>query len=47
VNVGVGCRFAGRCPRVMDRCHVETPELIPVRDEQSGIERRVACHLYD
>ncbi|MDZ7827758.1 MAG: ABC transporter ATP-binding protein [Gammaproteobacteria bacterium] len=47
INVGVGCRFAGRCPRVMDRCHVETPELIPVRDDTSGVERQVACHLYD
>jgi len=43
VNVGAGCRFAGRCPKVMDVCRSVTPELIPLKDDAS---RRVACHLY-
>ena len=42
VNIAPGCRFAGRCPRVMDICRGVTPELIPLRDAN----RRVACHLY-
>lgn len=42
VNVQPGCRFADRCPRVMDRCRSETPQLI----NTSG-DRRVACHLFD
>lgn len=42
VNVPAGCRFANRCPKVMDVCRVETPQLIPLKD----IERQVACHLY-
>ncbi|MBR7832651.1 ABC transporter ATP-binding protein [Actinospica durhamensis] len=25
-----GCRFHPRCPKVMDRCHTEAPELYPV-----------------
>ena len=43
VNVPAGCRFANRCPKVMDRCRIETPELILLKD----IDRQVACHLYD
>ena len=46
VNVGAGCRFAGRCPEVMARCREVTPELIPVKDLTSGATRQVACHLY-
>ena len=42
VNVPPGCRFAGRCPKVMDMCREVTPELIPLRDTS----RHVACHLY-
>lgn len=42
VNVPPGCRFAGRCPKVMDVCREVTPELIPLRDA----DRQVACHLY-
>ncbi len=36
-----GCRFAGRCPFVIDRCRREEPELraIPGRPEQEA-----ACH---
>ena len=44
VNIGPGCRFAKRCPRVMDVCRAVTPQLRAV----SGMaERRVACHLYE
>ncbi len=42
INVGPGCRFADRCPRVMDRCRHETPVLIPVSKD-----RDVACFLYE
>ncbi len=42
VNVPAGCRFANRCPRVMDVCRNTTPELIPLKD----LDRMVACHLY-
>ncbi len=40
VNPKPGCRFAGRCPIVTDRCRSETPQL---REVQPG--RMVACHL--
>ncbi len=43
VNVGEGCRFASRCPKVMDACRETTPELIPLTD---AANRQVACHLY-
>lgn len=42
INIGAGCRFADRCPRVMDRCRAETPMDIIVSDNHS-----VACHLFD
>lgn len=41
VNVPCGCRFANRCPKVLDVCREKTPELIALRDE----DRLVACHL--
>ena len=44
VNVPAGCRFANRCPKVMDHCRSITPELIPVVED--GQQRKVACHLY-
>lgn len=44
VDIGAGCRFAGRCPHTMDRCRVETPALLPLVDQP---ERQVACHLYN
>lgn len=44
INIGAGCRFATRCPEVMDICRTVTPELRPVAD--AGDERHVACHLY-
>ena len=46
VNVGAGCRFAARCPKVMEVCRGVTPEPVEVRDETSGLARQVACHLY-
>lgn len=42
INVQAGCRFADRCPKVMDRCRHETPYDIIVSDNH-----RVACHLFD
>lgn len=45
VNIRAGCRFATRCPEVMDVCRTVTPELRPVTD--GAHERRVACHLYE
>ena len=42
VNVPEGCRFASRCPKVMDVCRDTTPELIALTD----VDRQVACHLY-
>ena len=47
INIPPGCRFAGRCPKVMDVCREQAPELIPLRDE-AGTDsiRQVACHLY-
>ena len=41
VNIQAGCRFADRCPKVLDLCRRETPELIRI-DEA----REVACHLF-
>ncbi len=43
VNIGAGCRFASRCPKVMEVCRRVTPRLEPLAD---GGARRVACHLY-
>lgn len=42
VNVPEGCRFASRCPKVMDVCRQTTPRLLPLKD----LDRQVACHLY-
>ena len=44
VNVKPGCRFADRCPKVMDVCLSQTPELGEVEDSTGT--RLVACHLY-
>ena len=41
MNIKSGCHFANRCPKVMKRCQVETPELI-----QLSKNRQVACHLF-
>jgi peptide/nickel transport system ATP-binding protein len=37
-----GCRFASRCPFVMDRCKVKQPDLF-----QTDPSRAAACYLYD
>lgn len=42
INIKAGCRFADRCPKVMDRCRHETPSEVAV-----GRDRIVACHLFD
>ncbi len=41
VNMPSGCAFHNRCPKCMDICKTERPELITV---EGG--RQVACHLY-
>ena len=38
-----GCRFADRCPKVMDGCDDSVPTLHAV----NGSEHNVACHLYN
>ena len=40
----VGCRFADRCPFVMDRCRTEDPALEQVDDREHHLVR---CFLYD
>lgn len=41
VRPPAGCRFASRCPFVIDRCRVEDPAL---REVAGRPGRRVACH---
>ena len=41
INPVPGCKFAPRCPLVIDLCRRETPELLRVGSGQ----RRAACHL--
>jgi oligopeptide/dipeptide ABC transporter ATP-binding protein len=45
INVHAGCRFAARCPKVMEVCRSVTPELRVV--ENGGAKREVACHLFE
>ena len=45
VNIGPGCRFADRCPKVMDVCRRVTPQLAAIADATAK-DRSVACHLY-
>ncbi len=45
INIGAGCRFAARCPKVMDVCRTVTPQLRRLDDGAGG--RQVACHLFD
>ena len=40
VNVGAGCRFAGRCPKAEGRCSEVTPLLKGI-----GTKTAAACHL--
>jgi oligopeptide/dipeptide ABC transporter ATP-binding protein len=42
VNLPSGCRFAGRCDRVIERCHQQRPVLQLVNQDQWA-----ACHLVD
>jgi oligopeptide/dipeptide ABC transporter ATP-binding protein len=42
VDVGPGCRFAGRCPYVMPLCRERDPASLAV-----GPEQVAACHLHD
>jgi peptide/nickel transport system ATP-binding protein len=41
-NLPPGCRFAGRCPYVMDICRVEEPGLLRL-----SATRTARCWLYD
>ena len=41
VNPPSGCRFSPRCPKAMDICHEQEPELIKHKNGQ-----QVACWLY-
>lgn len=41
MNPPAGCRFQGRCPRVMDICRHQKPPLAPVEPDHT-----VACFLY-
>ncbi|GIX06010.1 MAG: ABC transporter ATP-binding protein [Candidatus Poribacteria bacterium] len=36
-----GCRFAGRCPAAMERCHLEEPPLLSLEENH-----RAACWLH-
>ena len=38
-----GCRFADRCPKVMDGCD----HIVPTLHTVNGSEHNVACHLYN
>ncbi len=38
-----GCRFAERCPKVMDGCE----NIVPTLQRVNGNEHNVACHLYN
>jgi oligopeptide/dipeptide ABC transporter ATP-binding protein len=44
VDLPPGCRFAGRCPKVMDVCRTVRPQLLPLEDVTPA--HQVACHLY-
>jgi oligopeptide/dipeptide ABC transporter ATP-binding protein len=39
-----GCRFHTRCRKCTERCGIEAPELLPLKDDPSHF---VACHLAD
>ena len=38
-----GCRFADRCPKVMDGCDT----IVPTLHALNGSEHNIACHLYN
>jgi oligopeptide/dipeptide ABC transporter ATP-binding protein len=41
INIPPGCRFAGRCPEVMEHCYTVTPKTV-MTNEKHG----VVCHLF-
>ncbi|MEM7533801.1 MAG: ABC transporter ATP-binding protein [Chloroflexota bacterium] len=41
-KIGEGCKFAPRCPQVMDKCHAARPPLFLVENKHAA-----ACYLYD
>jgi peptide/nickel transport system ATP-binding protein len=43
-NPPTGCYFHPRCSYVQDKCKVDEPALVPVRDDTSGL-RLAACHF--
>jgi peptide/nickel transport system ATP-binding protein len=42
INPGPGCRFAPRCPLVMEKCLVSTPQMVQLSSTQ-----RVACYAVE
>lgn len=42
INLPTGCRFAGRCPVAIEKCHSVAPEL---KDQGDG--HMASCHLLD
>lgn len=40
-----GCKFAPRCPHVMDICRAEEPELLPVAEQGNEESRKSRCWL--
>ena len=41
-KVGTGCKFASRCPHVMDKCRQTVPPLYQLGDKQVA-----SCFLYE
>ena len=41
-GVTTGCKFADRCPQVMEKCHDEHPSAFQIDDD-----RVASCYLYD
>ncbi len=41
-GVTTGCKFADRCPQVMEKCHDEHPAAFQINDD-----RVASCYLYD
>jgi peptide/nickel transport system ATP-binding protein len=46
-NLPPGCRFAPRCPKVMDQCRQTEPELLQVGEPGATGPSNVACLLHD
>ena len=42
-EIGLGCKFAPRCPHVMDRCRTEVPPLYMLEGGKSV----ASCFLHD